>query len=106
MGKYKVLRNKPKAKVGSRLGGWLPVLFIMISIVVIGAGLWWGQNGAEKTFVPQVTGRPQATIDQATFDYGNVKLGTTIQTMFRVKNTGDQTLAFLRDPQVEVVEGC
>jgi hypothetical protein len=106
MGKYKVLRNKPTPKVASWQGWLLPVLAVTITLVVIGVGLWWRQSRPTSSFVPQVTGRPQATLDQTTFDYGDVKLGTTIQTVFRVQNTGDRPLAFLGDPWVEVREGC
>ncbi len=106
MGKYNVARNKQKAKPAGRRGWLLPILVVPVTLAVIVAGLWWGQSRPNAAFVPEATGRPQASIDQTTFDYGDVKLGTTIQTAFRVKNTGDQVLAILGEPQVEVVEGC
>jgi hypothetical protein len=58
------------------------------------------------SFTPAVTGRPQVAVSQDKFDYGDVKLGQTINTVFDVRNTGDQNLVILGAPQVEVVEGC
>lgn len=106
MGKYIAARNKPKT---SPTGGhsWRLVLAAgAATLVVVVAGLWWAQSRPVAGYVAQVTGRPQASIDQTTFDYGDVQLGRTIQTVFRVQNTGDQVLAILGEPQVEVVEGC
>ena len=53
-----------------------------------------------------VTGQPSASIDKTNFDYGDVKLGNTIQTVFNVKNVGDKDLVFQGEPRVEVLEGC
>jgi hypothetical protein len=68
-------------------------------------------NGGEKTFDPNfqptVTGAPAvAVLPQDTIDYGNVKLGTTVDTVFKVRNVGDQPLVVLGEPQVELVQGC
>ena len=53
-----------------------------------------------------MTGQPSASIDKTNFDYGDVKLGNTIQTVFNVKNVGDKDLVFQGEPRVEVLEGC
>ena len=53
-----------------------------------------------------MTGQPSALIDRTNFDYGDVKLGSTIQTVFNVKNVGDKDLVFQGEPRVEVIEGC
>ncbi len=65
-----------------------------------------GQASAASNFTPAVTGRPHVTVSQDKIDYGDVKLGQTINTVFDVRNTGDQTLVIQGAPQVEVVEGC
>jgi hypothetical protein len=60
----------------------------------------------QPSYLPEVTGKPSAVIDQTYFDYGDVVNGTVIQTTFRIKNVGDKELTVLRAPQVQVVEGC
>jgi hypothetical protein len=45
-------------------------------------------------------------VDQTTIDEGDVKLGQTIRSAFRLQNAGDQPLQILGEPQVEVIEGC
>jgi hypothetical protein len=39
-------------------------------------------------------------------DEGYLKLGTSIQTTFRLSNVGTQPLQILGEPQVQLVEGC
>ena len=86
---------------------WLPAALVIAALAVVGLIYWFtlGQETASD-FAPEVTGQPKAVISQTDFDYGDVKLNTTIETVFRVKNTGDQPLVFLREPDVEVLEGC
>jgi hypothetical protein len=78
-----------------------------IAIVAI-ATVFWVLSGrqAAPEYTPEVRGGPSAAIDQAVFDYGDVKLGTTIKMVFRVKNVGDTQLVFPRTPYIEVLEGC
>lgn len=49
---------------------------------------------------------PRISVDQDRFDYGNVKLNTTIEAAVRVRNTGNQELALEQNPVVELIEGC
>lgn len=49
---------------------------------------------------------PRISVDQDRFDYGDVKLNTTIETVVRVRNTGNQVLVLDRNPVVELIEGC
>ncbi len=49
---------------------------------------------------------PVVAVEQETFDYGDVKVGTPIETIFRVRNAGSETLKIAGAPQVELVEGC
>jgi hypothetical protein len=45
-------------------------------------------------------------IAQERVDYGDVKVNTPIETIFHIRNVGDQPLQILGEPQVEVVRGC
>ena len=87
---------------------WLwPALAAAAVLVIVAALVWLVQGGQVGAgYTPEVTGGPSAQIDQTVFDYGDVKLGTTIKTVFRVKNVGDAQLAFRSNPRVEVLEGC
>lgn len=87
---------------------WLWPAVIGATVLVVVAVLVWLVQGrlASGTYIPEVTGGPSAKIDQTVFDYGDVKLGTTIKTVFRVKNVGDTQLAFRSNPRVEILEGC
>lgn len=86
--------------------GWLPVLLAVA--LLIGGGLIIGllTRGGQTTPVPKVRGAPRVEVSQETVDYGDVKVNTPIETVFRVRNVGDQPLQILGEPQVEVVRGC
>ena len=95
--------SRPPASSSRRLW-WAGGIGLALLAVAAAAWLLLGRQAAEYT--PEVTGGPSASIDQTVFDYGDVKLGTTIKTVFRVKNVGDAQLAFTSNPRVEVLEGC
>ncbi len=59
-----------------------------------------------KPFVPQVTGAPSLQIEQTRYDYGDVRFGQPVHTVFRIRNVGDRALQILNQPQVQVVRGC
>jgi hypothetical protein len=84
------------------LGGLLLAVTLFLIFQVTKDGLASQATG----FTPAVIGRPQVAVSQDKVDYGDVKLGQTITTVFDVRNTGDQNLVILGAPQVEVVEGC
>ena len=88
---------------------WLLYGVAAAALVLIVVVIWLAQGRQQTTVTPAqpgVTGQPSAVIDQTEFDYGDVKLNTTIETVFRVKNEGDQPLVFQGNPEVKVVEGC
>ena len=66
-----------------------------------------GQKACDANVEPEVTGATWIEVlPQDCIDYGDVKLGSTINTVFKVRNTGDQPLVVLGEPQVELVAGC
>lgn len=79
-----------------------------IGVILFGVGglLLSQQEGAPADFVPEVSGAPRVAVSEDRVDYGNVRLNTTIETVFRVRNVGDQPLFILGEPQVELIEGC
>ncbi|RPI30196.1 MAG: DUF1573 domain-containing protein [Chloroflexota bacterium] len=54
----------------------------------------------------EVTGAPSLRVDQEKIDLGDVKLGQTVSATFRLTNVGDEPLKLVKDPYIEVVEGC
>jgi hypothetical protein len=94
--------------VGGVIGG---VIFIVVALVLLTRGndnsSKSGQTAFDSDFEPEVTGAPQvAVLPQDAIDYGDVKLGTTVNTEFKVRNVGDKPLVVIGEPQVEVIEGC
>lgn len=77
------------------------MLFLLVVGVVV-----WNALGRRPDIPLQVTGAPRLAVDRTTIDEGDVKLGKSIRSAFRLQNVGDQPLQVLEEPQVEVVEGC
>ena len=66
-----------------------------------------GQKVFAPDFEPQETGAPRLEVlPQDVVDYGEVKLGTTITTVYTVRNLGDSPLIIYGEPRVELIEGC
>ncbi len=58
-------------------------------------------------YEPEVEGAPKlAVISSETVDYGDVRLGTTVETVFQIQNVGDENLQILGEPVVELLQGC
>jgi hypothetical protein len=86
---------------------WLfPAALVGVGVVVAGIVFALIQFSQREPYIPEVTGRPSAAIDQTVFDYGDVVNNSWVETTFHVKNVGDQSLIILGEPLVEVVEGC
>lgn len=110
--KHKSVATPTKVQKAASPQRWLLWGLGLAALAVIGLVIWLAQGRQTATVTstsestPEVVGQPSAVIDQTAFDYGDVKLGKTIETVFRVKNVGDQALVFAGEPVVEVVEGC
>lgn len=106
MGRSKKRAKKPKASGKSsrnllRLG----VVVLTIGILMGGAALFLTPEQA--AYVPEVIGGPHAAFAQEKVDFGDVKLNTTVEAVFHVRNIGDEVLHFLDyEPTVELKEGC
>jgi hypothetical protein len=105
-----------KKRVASKPTPWLAagvigILLVIGAVVVLSQGdndkpSSSGSTQIDPDFTPAVTGAPRVSVSQDYIDYGDVKLGTTVTTTFDVRNIGDQPLAILGEPRVELVEGC
>ncbi len=82
---------------------------LLLGVVLLGVGmlLWLSsRSGGESSAPPIVAGAPRVTVDQTTINHGTQKFGAPVESVFRVRNVGDQPLTILGEPRVEVVEGC
>lgn len=116
MGQVKVRRVK-KQRSPFKPAYWLPLIAVGTLVLIGMAALFSGKNNKNGTssstssrfdsnFKPAVTGAPSVMVSRDSFDYGDVKLGSTVTTTFDVRNVGDKPLFILGEPQVELVEGC
>lgn len=86
---------------------WLvPAVLVGIGAAILALAVWLIQSSQQQPYTAEVSGQPSAAVDQAFFDYGDVRVNTPVETVFRVKNVGDQPLTILGEPRVELVEGC
>lgn len=91
------------------LGGAVACAAIVIALVITspGQGTQAGQTAFDPDFEPEVTGAPRlSVVEDELIDYGDVTLNTTINTVYTVRNVGDEPLMFLSTPRIEVIEGC
>jgi len=95
-----VTPQKPKAPIW--LWGIIAAGVALIAFVVIQAV----SNNSTPPPAPLVTGGPALQVDKEKVDFGDVKLGQTVEVKFEVTNVGDQPLRFTKKPYVEVIEGC
>jgi len=92
-------KSKPSTWVWAAIAG-------AVLLVVGGLVLLFGGNDSPAGFTPEVTGAPSLKADRMQIDEGDVKLGVTKRTVFRLTNVGDKSLELMGEPQVQVVEGC
>ena len=85
---------------------WLPLIIVAGVALVVVALISSGGSQSTSTAAPQVNGAPALQVDKEKVDFGNVKLGQTVEVKFEVANVGDRPLTFKGKPYVEVVEGC
>lgn len=57
-------------------------------------------------YEPEVTGGASLRVDTDTVDFGQVQYSKPVEAVFTITNVGDAPLVLLRDPTVELVEGC
>src|SRR4051812_11553560 len=98
--KYHQARSKP-AKRLLWIGGL--AVIALIAVVLLGQSR---SSSDEATWPTSISGAPRVALAQELFDYGTVHYGKTVQTVFKMRNIGDQDLVIKGIPQVEVAEGC
>ena len=97
---YRPTHSKPTKRL-LWIGGL--VIVVVIAVVLLGQN----RSSSEQVAWPTaVSGAPRVALAQELFDYGTVHYGNVVQTVFKMRNIGDQDLMIKGIPQVEVAEGC
>lgn len=107
-------RSRKKSLASRKPSFWLLVVAVSVPLVIIAALVLLSrendspdQQAFDPNFEPEVTGAPRLEVlPQDVIDYGEVKLGEVVTTVYTVRNVGDQPLTILGEPRVELVEGC
>ena len=98
-----------KASPSSQKRSYLPFLLLgggALLALIVGMLYKPGGQSSSSAAPVQVTGKAQVALDKTQIDFGQVKLGKTVQAKFRVSNAGDQPLKIVEQPLVEVQRGC
>jgi hypothetical protein len=103
----KTKKQGAEHRKGSRRSS-LPLLLGLggLALVVL-AGIVLSRAGNSEPKAPiEVAGAPSLKVDREKIDFGDVRLGTTVDAAFKLTNVGDQPLRFIETPYIEVAEGC
>ncbi len=109
MGKAKQNRRKQGGNTTWMLAGIAGVVVVILAAIVLLSreNDSPDQRAFDPNFEPEVAGAPRLEVlPQDVIDYGAVKLGEVVTTVYTVRNVGDRPLTILGEPRVELVEGC
>lgn len=85
---------------------WL-IPVVIVAVVAVVLGIVAALSGSRRdTYQPKVTGMPRAALDQTSIDHGAVPFEQPVESVFRIRNEGDQPLTILKEPRVELLQGC
>jgi cell division septal protein FtsQ len=98
-------KNRRHIPIQPRRVPW-PAFAIAGVVLIAFAAILLTRGPARPAAAIEVSGQPSLKVDQQSIDFGDVKLGQTVQATFELANVGDQPLRFSAAPYIEVVEGC
>mgnify|MGYP001194506030 CR=1 FL=1 len=85
---------------------WLIPMVVVGAIAAVLALVALVTGSREAPFTPQVTGAPRAELDRTSIDHGDVSFNKVVESVYRIRNVGDEPLQILGEPRVQVIEGC
>jgi hypothetical protein len=78
----------------------------LLPAVVIGLGALLVALALLLTRGSQTDGAPRLAVAKDSYDYGDVRFETPVETVIQVQNVGKQPLEILGEPRVQLVQGC
>ena len=93
------------SKAQERPAWLIPAIIVGIAVVVL-AVVAAITGSRREPFEAEVTGAPRAEFDQTSLDHGSMRFNQQAESVFRVRNVGDQPLTIQGEPRVELVQGC
>ncbi|GAB4575823.1 MAG: hypothetical protein Kow0077_29240 [Anaerolineae bacterium] len=78
----------------------------LVLVIATGAWLVTRQVGVPAGYEPEYTGGPRIQVAEPVIDHGYVPFNQTVESVFHIRNVGDQPLRILNTPRVTVLEGC
>ncbi len=103
-GRAPALAHKERFAGPLLIVGGLLILGVVLVIALVSNRP--GETAGTTSTPEPVAGAPRVAVAQATIDLGTIRFNTPAQSVFTVRNVGDQALAVLGEPRVELVEGC
>jgi hypothetical protein len=97
-----VAAPSPRRALWPLLAGAAALVLILLGVAV----LMRPEGETASPSSPQTADVPQLTVDRELIDFGEVPVEKIVKATFLLENTGGETLNFLNQPQVRVVEGC
>jgi len=98
--------KKPQHAKPPQRPTWLIPVVVVGAIVVVVAIVAAMTGNRRESFEPEVTGAPRAELDQTSIDHGSLRFEQPVESVFTVRNVGDQPLTILSEPRVELLQGC
>jgi hypothetical protein len=102
--KHRKATAPARAKAGFQ--PWQIVAGVVALVAVVAVAAFMLSGASQPKVEVTVKGAPSLSVDRNKIDFGDVKLGQTVQASFVVANVGDKPLRFSEPPYIEVVEGC
>jgi hypothetical protein len=101
-------KSTPAAKPGLSqrtllLGGGVLLVIIIVAWLILSNAT---NSTTSNPFVPEVVNAPFARFNTTLIDHGDMQMEEVVESVFEVRNTGDQVLTILSEPRVELVRGC
>lgn len=81
------------------------IFILVVVLAVVGISVIISQS-LRPTYQPEYTGGARLQVAQDTLDFGQIKYDVPVEAVFNLQNIGDEPLLIVREPVVELIEGC
>ncbi len=99
-------RSEQRVTSSNKLTSAVVLVAVIIVVVLAGFLVVMSMNGSGPKTTTQVNGAPKLQVDREMIEFGDVKLGKTVEAIFVLSNVGDKLLQITEKPYIEVLEGC